>query len=87
MVTAQARARGTSDRQRLRLSLRGFGCYLLTSVAGGGYLGGYWPLMEATIKMAGELAPGWESSYGDNAVHANAPSTGPALWSGGGVGR
>jgi hypothetical protein len=48
-------------------------------MAGGGYRGGYWSLMKARIKMAGKLAPGWESGYGGNAVSANAPSAGSAL--------
>jgi hypothetical protein len=37
-------------------------------MAGGGDLGVHWPLVEAAIKMAGELVPGWESGYDGNAV-------------------
>jgi hypothetical protein len=43
------------------------GGYLLVKLVSSGVLRAQEPLLEASIKMAGKLAPGWRSGHGVNA--------------------
>ena len=65
--------------------MRGVDDYLIVKVASSGVLRAHEPLLEASIKMAGKLAPGRQSGRGVNAGSAVAyqvarfgPPSGPS---------